>query len=277
MKESTAIAALYVAMFLILLPYSARGQSERVRRVTPLSAPTVPERARSMPRANTNNAGAMTGSVGATGATAPGAYDSPSAGMSAALPSLRGTSFGTIGAYYNWNNYYSYLYSNYNMNPLYFSRFYRNVEPLITPDMLKLTLRTPILLGEEMINAIDQLELMLKETESETTIDRQALREKSESIRKLAKEIRRNRTLSVIDLRKKRDLYKREEHDSLSPESLAMLREMAVDLNRQLREMYRQSSTAVISVDSYNEPSLESLAKGIEEVCKDIEKYSKQM
>jgi hypothetical protein len=118
---------------------------------------------------------------------------------------------------------------------------------------------------------------MLKEGEPEATIDLQAVREKSKGIRKLAKKIRKNRTLSIIDLREKKDLYNRDEHDSLSPESLAMLRKMASDLNRQLRIMYNQDSTAVISVNSYSEPSLESLARGIEEVCKDIEKYSKQM
>ena len=193
------------------------------------------------------------------------------------MPDLRQSSFGTASTYYSWNNYYSYLYSTYNLNPLYFNRFYRNVEPLITPDMLKVTLRTPILLGAEMLNSIDQLEMMLKEGEPETTIDLQAVREKSKGIRKLAKKIRKNRTLSIIDLREKKDLYNRDEHDSLSPESLAMLRKMASDLNRQLRIMYNQDSTAVISVNSYSEPSLESLARGIEEVCKDIEKYSKQM
>jgi hypothetical protein len=271
MKASTAGAAICLAMFLFLLPFSARGERAAA------SGQAVPAAPGPAVGATRGSVGVGTGSVAATGVAAPTGYYSPGVGASVGMPNLRGTSFGTVGTYYSWNSYYSYLSTNYNVNPLYFSRFYRNTEPLITPDLLKLTLRTPILLGAQMMKSIDQLEVMFKEVESEATIDGQALREKSKTIRKLAKEIRNNRTLSIIDLRKKKDLYNRDKHDSFSPESLAMLREMAVDLNRQLRNMYNQPSTAVISVDSYNEPSLESLAKGIEELCKDIEKFSKQM
>jgi hypothetical protein len=276
MKAALAGGAMFSALFLILLPSSAWSQKREAAGTGAPSIPMARSTARSAAGAAPNSAGIGTGSVATTGATSIGAHYSPAGGWSA-MPDLRQSSFGTASTYYSWNNYYSYLYSTYNLNPLYFNRFYRNVEPLITPDMLKVTLRTPILLGAEMLNSIDQLEMMLKEGEPETTIDLQAVREKSKGIRKLAKKIRKNRTLSIIDLRGKKDLYNRDEHDSLSPESLAMLRKMASDLNRQLRIMYNQDSTAVISVNSYSEPSLESLARGIEEVCKDIEKYSKQM
>jgi hypothetical protein len=273
MKASTVGAATCVVMFLLLLPFSARSEQGQVK-VSGQLAPAAPRPAMG---ATANSIGGGSGSVAATGVATPSGYYSPGVSAPVGAPNLRGTSFGTIGAYYSWNSYYNYLSTNYNVSPIYFSRFYRNTEPLITPDILKLTLRTPILLGARMMNSIDQLEVMFKEVESEATIDGKVLREKSKTIRKLAKQIRNNKTLSIVDLREKTDLYQRNKHDSFDPESLTKLREMAFNLNLQLRKMYNQPSTAVISIDSYSEPSLESLAKGIEEICKDIEKFSKQM
>jgi hypothetical protein len=176
-----------------------------------------------------------------------------------------------------WNNYYSYLSSNFDVNPVYFDRFYRNTEPLITPVMLKLTLREPIRLSSEMLDSIDRLQEMLEAGHSGASTDRQALLEKSRHVRELAKRIRQNQTLSYIDLRKNKNLYKSGEHDAFNPEAMQKLRSMATDLDRQLRNMDRQASTSTVSVESYQEPSLESLTKGIEKICKVIETYSKRL
>ena len=176
-----------------------------------------------------------------------------------------------------WNNYYSYLSSSFDVNPVYFDRFYRNTEPLITPVMLKLTLREPIRLSSEMLDSIDRLQEMLEAGHSGASTDRQALLEKSRHVRELAKRIRQNQTLSYIDLRKNKNLYKSGEHDAFNPEAMQKLRSMATDLDRQLRNMDRQASTSTVSVESYQEPSLESLTKGIEKICKVIETYSKRL
>jgi hypothetical protein len=160
---------------------------------------------------------------------------------------------------------------------VYFDRFYRNTEPLITPGMLKLTLREPISLSSEMLDSINQLKEMLETDLSRTPTDRQALVEKSRHIRELAKRIRQNQTLSYIDLRGNKNLYSSGEHDAFSPEAIQKLHEMATDLNRQLKNMDHQASTSTVSVESYKEPSLESLTKGIEKICKVIETYSKRL
>lgn len=220
---------------------------------------------------------AVAGSV-ASGATSSsmvsgsaGSYQGGASGYQSAPILLNATSFGTVGNLYSWTNYYSYLVSSYDMTPSYFSRFYRNPEPLITPEIIKLTLREPLGLSKNILDSIDELETMLKDSDSRTVADRKALAAKSKQIRDLAKKIRRNQTLSAIDLRKEEKLYEKPEKASLDIEALNLLREMAVDLDRQLRNMYSESSTSTISVQSYQEHSLESLAKGIERVCKSIE------
>ena len=190
---------------------------------------------------------------------------------------LQGTSFHNLGYYYIWSQYYSRLVNHYGLNPNYFNRFYRNSEPLITPELLKLTLREPLQLSNRMLNSIDQLEEMLNDFSSGAVSDKKVLLDKSKEIREFAKQIRKNQTLDTIDLRGNENLYKEKGKDSLDPEAINQLRELAVDLDRQLRELISADSTAPISVESYQEHSLESLAKGIEKVCKSIEKSTKKM
>jgi len=128
-----------------------------------------------------------------------------------------------------------------------------------------------------MIDSIDELEAMFENSQSGNLVDRHAILEKCEKIRELAKGIRNNQTISYIDVGKGKDLYSGKERYAIQPEDFQKLRRMAVDLNRQLKNLYNSTSTATVSVDSYREPSLESLAKGIEKMCKAIENSSKRM
>jgi hypothetical protein len=262
---------------LSLLPLAAQSGGPRVARSTDTVAPARGESAPSANHASSSgggvapSSGPVSVSPGESGGYAYGA--TPVYGG----PDLSGTSFGTITSYYSWNDYYFHLVSHYNLSPSYFGRFYRNVEPLITPEMLKLTLSQPIRLSKEMLDSIDQLEEMIKGVQSGTMVDKQALLEKSQRIREIAKQIRKNQTLTLFDLRKEKALYKENKSDSLDPEALDKLREMAVDIDRQLKNMYLQTSTSTVSVESYSEPSLESLARGIERICKSIEHSSKRM
>ena len=208
----------------------------------------------------------------------------PSAGAAKArnsativVPGRRGASFMSPRSYVIWTNYYAYLSRQFDVNPLYFRRFYYNTEPLITPEILRLTLRAPLQTSLEMLNSIDELQAMIENSKSGNTLDRQAVLEKCERIRDLAKNIRSNQTLSYIDVGQGKDLYSQKAHDTIRPEDFQKLREMAVDLNRQLKNLYASTSTATVSIDSYKEPSLESLAKGIEKMCKAIENSSKRM
>ena len=192
-------------------------------------------------------------------------------------PNLNGTSFYTYDYWNMWNNYYTYLYHYYSLNPSYFTRFYYNREPLMTPAMLRITLRQPMFISTEMLTMIDQLEMMLGDAKSGKAVDKEEIIAKSQAIRKMAKLIRENRTLTMIDLREETDAYKESNTDALSLESIGKLRELALDLNRQLREMYSMSSSSTISVQSYKDYSFESMAKGIEKACKAIENSSKRL
>jgi hypothetical protein len=193
------------------------------------------------------------------------------------VPNLRRTSFVNPHSYFIWTNYYYYLSRQFDLNPMYFRRFYYNREPLVTPEILKLTLSAPMRSSSEMLGSIDELEAMFENSRSGNLADRQAILEKCEKIRELAKAIRNNQTLSYIDVGKGKNLHSEKERYAVQQEDLQKLREMAVDLNRQLKDLYNCTSTATVSVDSYREPSLESLAKGIEKMCKAIENSSKRM
>lgn len=192
------------------------------------------------------------------------------------VPRITGTSFNTVGLYYDWLDYYSYLYSYYHFYPFYFDRFYRNNEPLMTPAMLKITLRQPLRLSGAMLKSIDGLDSLLSDARAGKAVDKQAILAKSQEIRDYAKQIRQDRTLSIADIRKDTVLFKDDNVDALNPETIAKLREMALDLNRQLKNLYSESSSSTVSVDSYKEPSFESMAKGIEKACKAIEHSSKR-
>lgn len=269
MKLLTAFTGMCLAFILMLPLHEAQGKDG----VRSGGEPAAPDVRPSPPAA----AGAGGGGSVATGITPSPVGYTPNAGTTVYQPDLQRSSFQTFNSYYTWNNYYSYLSTHFDVSPVYFDRFYRNTEPLITPVMLKLTLREPIKLSSEILDSIDQLQEMLKAGLSGASTDRQALVERSRHIRKLAKRIRHNQTLSCIDLRGNKNLYNKSEYDALSHETMQRLRGMATNLDRQLRNMYRQSSTSTVSVDSYKEPSLESLTKGIEKICKVIETYSKRL
>ncbi|MBN1566551.1 MAG: hypothetical protein JXA73_01805 [Acidobacteria bacterium] len=203
------------------------------------------------------------------------AFDSrPSFNSGGASPDLQRTSFYSYDYYNAWNDYFYYLRNYYNLNPMYLSRFYNNREPLMTPALLKITLRQPMFISTEMLKMVDQLEIMLRDSHAGKPVDREDIIAKSQAIRNMAKQIRQNRTLELIDIREKTDVLEGSDFDALSLESIGKLREMALDLNRQLTDMYSMTSTSTISVDSYKQHSFGSVAKGIEKLCKEIENSS---
>jgi hypothetical protein len=193
------------------------------------------------------------------------------------IPVIQGTSFYSTALYNDWCNYYSYLGRYYGWNPTYFTRFVKNREPLMTPEMLKLTLRQPLFVSAEMLKLIDDLQMMYGDMQAGKAVDKETVIAKSQMIRVLAKQIRQDRTLSLIDLRKETDIFKNDSRIALNAESITKLREITLGLIRQLNEMYALSSSSTVSVDSYQEPSFTSLTKGIERVCKAIEKSSKEL
>jgi len=195
----------------------------------------------------------------------------------APVPKLQGTSFNSINTYYAWNDFYWYLRNQYLLNSLYFGRFYRNVEPLLTPQLLRLTTRAPLRLSMQMMTAVDELEAMLQARQAGKPVNSQDISAKAQEIRELAKKIRQDQALTFIDQRKDKDILKGNNIENLGLEAISRLREMVTDLNTQLKSMYTQNSTSTVSVNSLTQPSFESLSKGIEKLSKAIENSAKKI
>jgi len=195
------------------------------------------------------------------------------------LPSINlyGTSFSSLDWYYMWYGYYGFLRSRYYLDPRYFSRFYRNCEPLITPELMKLTLRKPMALSQQMLASVDQLELMLQDAQAGKAVDREAIAAKTQEIRELAKQIRRDDGLAYLDRGTNKDLLKGANLDKLGLEAVRQLKEMVTDLDVQLKAMYALKETSTVSVTAFTQPSFESLSKGIEKLSKTIEGSAKKL
>jgi hypothetical protein len=192
-------------------------------------------------------------------------------------PKLQGTSFTTVSSYYAWQDFYSYLQMRYMLNGLYFTRFYRNVEPLVTPQLLRLTIREPLAFALQMMTAVDQLEGLLEARQAGQPVSKEDIADKAQEIRNLAKQIRSNEALTFIDQRKETDVLKEENIEKRGLEAIGQLREMIVDLNSQLKGMYAQETTSTVSVSSLTQPSLKSLSKGIEKLSRSIENSAKKI
>ncbi|MFH1574468.1 MAG: hypothetical protein ABIG68_10820 [Acidobacteriota bacterium] len=193
------------------------------------------------------------------------------------VPDLKGTSFYSYNQYLYWNDFLYQLRMRYMMDAMYFSRFYRNNEPLMTPRIQKLALRDPLIISRALLAAVDDLGLMLEAHEAGQAVDKEAILDKVKEIRSLAKAIRNDDLLPYVDQRKDVDLFKGNKVDRLGLEAIEELRALAVDLNNQLRNMYDQTSTATISLSALTQPSFESLSKGIDKVCKVLEKSAKRI
>ncbi len=193
------------------------------------------------------------------------------------VPNLRGTSFYSYSNYYYWNDFLFRLMDRFYMDPTYFSRFYRNNEPLLTPKLQRLAVGNPLILSKRLVSAVDELSQMVEAREAGQPIDKDLILAKVKQIRDLAKKIRNDDLLPYVDQRRDIDILKDKSVDTLGLEAVGELRAMALDLNSQLANLYNSSSTATISVDSLAQPSLASLSKGIERLCKTIEASAKRL
>lgn len=193
------------------------------------------------------------------------------------LPTLQGTSFYSMTQYYYWNDFLFRLRSRYWLDNMYFSRFYRNSEPLLTPRLQKLAVRDPLMLSRQMLASIDEVAAMLEARDSGQPVDRDLVIAKTREIREMAKKIQGDDLLPYVDQRKEVDMLKGQDVKSLGLAAVNDLRQMTLDLNRQLRNLYDDTSTATVSVNELNQPSFVSLSKSIGQLCKVIEGSAKKI
>lgn len=193
------------------------------------------------------------------------------------VSNLQYTSFNSVYSMYQWQDFFYFLQMHYFMNPSYFSRFYRQREPLLTPVLARLTTQQPLNQSSQLLRAVDELETMLKEGEAGKSVDRAAVAAKTQEIRDLAKKIRSDESLAFLDQRRDKDALKLDNAETLGLGAIAQLREVATDLNTQLKNMYNQKTSTTVSVQNLAAPSFNSLTKGIDKLTKVIDSSARRM
>jgi len=208
-------------------------------------------------------------SSGSTGSFGPG-------GGGAVIPRLQGTSF------YNYNYYLRYQDFLWNLSMYYGyymdrTRFLRNSEPLLIPKTATLAARRPLAASAQLVQLVDELSSLLAEGQSGKAIDRKAVDGTAAEIRRLAKQIRSDQALSFVDQRPDIDMGKIGNYDQLGLEAVAQLREVALDLNNQLKTLSEQSQTSTVSIEYLSRPSFDSMAKGIDKLTRVIQNSARRL
>ena len=193
------------------------------------------------------------------------------------MPRLDGTSFGSSSAYIKWETYSDYMLNHFMMDPLYFNRFYRNVEPLITPDLLKLSTAEPLRASTMMLSSATELQALIEALKAGELVSKKEIASRTQVIRKLAGKIRKDQSLSFIDQRKRIDILKGRNPEGLGLGAISQLCEIATALHTQLAGMNLQTSTSTISIHTLTQPSIESLSSGVEKLAKVIEDSAKKI
>ena len=218
----------------------------------------------------------MVSSGGNGGNMSSGYYGTSGGGSYAPAPRLEGTSFRNNNAYFMWQNFLMNLGYMYRFN-LDTSRFLRNSEPLLTPQFAFLAARRPLGLSMQLLAVVDELESLLNEARAGKPVDVKEIEANTRQIRILAKAIRTDRSLEYIDLRTDQDLLKDTPVEQLGIDAIVRLREVALDLNSQLKAMAEESKTSTVSVDLLKRPSYSSLSKSIEKLSKVIENSARRL
>lgn len=281
MKYLSRVGVCVLLSGLLSLPMMAQGRGgEGGGRGTPGGAPSAPSASAGVgavapaPVVSLSSTSRSNSSV----SSQPGvALHNTGRGGAAYIPNLQYTSFNSVNSYYQWQDFFFYLQTHYFMNSAYFTRFYRQSEPLVTPELLKLTVRQPLRLSLQLLEAVDSLETTLKDGEAGKPVDKAAVAAKTQEIRDLAKKIRTDEALTFFDQRRDKDALKLDNTESLGLDAIAQLREVATDLNTQLKNMYNENKTSTVSVQSLSAPSFESLTKGIDKLAKVIENSARRL
>jgi len=279
MKNSIRITVLLLVVLVLALPSLAQDRGRPSGGTTSSAGASA--------GAASSSAGSSRGYVGGVSTSSPGysepfrnnspmaSYGSGGSGYLAPAPVMPAYSSFNNSNYYsalNFLNMLPFRYGAFNMlqyNVWDINRFYRNREPFTTPGMLKMTLQQPLKLSNMLLADIEELQAMVNDLQAGKTVPKEQIQAKAQEIRVLARRIREDEAVTFFDLRKAHDVTKDADH--LGLEAIAQLREMALDLNTQLRNMYQETSASTVSVNTLNQASFQSLSKGIEKLSKVIE------
>ncbi len=190
---------------------------------------------------------------------------------------LTNTSWSSYNTWLQWQTFMNYMRSMYALNYGYFSRFSRNVEPLATPELIKLAYRKPLRLSLQMLDAVDELQQMLQARQDGKQVDKQAIVAKIGEIKELNKRILKDSGLDFLDQRRDKEVSKGIRIDNLDLATVARFREAVADLSTQLKNTYSQSTPAVVSIQSLSQPSFKSLCKEIDKMTKGLESSARRL
>ncbi len=267
MKTPVGFVALCLLALLLSFPLSAQDRGGRQQGGGTAAAGSSAGRTAVVSSAPTSSATSTSRTAAAT-SNSYVAPASPVASSASYTPDLRRTSFTSSRSYWDSLSYFYWVHNNFYLDRYYFSRFYRNTEPLITPQLARLTMSQPLNLSNRLLASIDQLEGMVQAQQAGKEVSKADLAAKTEEIRDIAKQIRQDQSIVFFDQRKEKDLLRGTQYAELGPEAITQMREMALDLNHQIRNLYEQKSTATVSVQALSAPSFSSLSKGIERLSK---------
>jgi hypothetical protein len=275
MRLLTRFGGLFSLALILSAPMTAQERGGRQSDARGASAGSTAGRGAMVSSAPvTSNSGIQrSGAVGSNTYIAP---STRSSGGAFYMPNLKQTSFTSSRCYYDSLNYFYWVRNNFYLDRYYFSRFYRNTEPLITPQLARLTMSQPLSLSNRLLASIDQLEALIQDRQAGNQVSRDEIAAKTEEIRDLAKQVRQDQSIVFFDQRKDKDLLKGTQYQELGLEAIAQMREMALDLNHQIRNLYEQKSTATVSVEALSAPSFSSLSKGIERLSKVVSESSRK-
>jgi len=251
----------------------------------------------SSPPTSSSSVGSVSSSSSSSGSRSDGGYSSSSSssgsfyspgvpssssrggygGGGGYVPDLSGTSWSSYNTWMQWQQYCNWMRSFYFLNSMYFTRFSRNVEPLVTPELARLTYRKPLKMSLQMLDAIDELSEMLDATQSGKSVDKQAVLAKIQEIRELNKQILKDQGMEFLDQRRDREVFTGVKIDKLDVDSINKLREMVTDLSVQLKNAYSQATPAVVSVQSLSQPSFKSICKEIDKASKALENSARRL
>lgn len=278
MKSLLRYAA--VALSMLALATTGWGQSRGG------GGGSAPSSSSSVGSSSTTSSASGSRSDGGFSSSSSGSYSSPGVSYSSGrggysgsggyVPNLNGTSWSSANTWYQWQMYYNWMQLYYYLNPQYFSRFSRNVEPLATPDLVKLTYRRPLKISLQMLDSIDELAEMLQ-PQAGKQVDKQAVLTKLQEIRELNKQILKDQGVDFLDQRRDKEVFTGMKVDKLDLDSINKLREMITDLSTQLKNTYTQATPSVVSVQSLSQPSFKSMCKEIDKVSKTLENSARRM
>lgn len=240
------------------------------------------------------SSGTTRSAIGASGAISRGAaipsrqsWDLPQAGTSPRTGQGGGGIEIPVQTYapnyqFNWTywnrttRYVDYLMGYYSFlpGPEYLWRYAQGDSPL-TPGSVRLALQESSDRAVQLVDSARQLERLIDQYESGAMAKADfelQVRQTTERIKDQAKQIRKDHFLDYVDLREDRDFDSPSRVASIPElrQLVASLKDLSYQINQGIASYTQGDASRVVNVNDLQQPSLESLAKGVDRIANTI-------